>query len=185
MQPERSAPRLQEIGGPAEDFTLPGVNGGEVNLSALLEGKKGALAVFWSGVCSHCIRYDGYLNTFSERFPDLALAVVASRAGETPQQIRKTMAERGIHFPILHDHGSVVARQWSTEQTPRAFLLDSRRVLLYRGAIDNFKYPGDPEYVAYLETAITEFLAGKSVQRAETASFGWLARLAIPITRVR
>ena len=172
MQSGTSPARVQEIGGLAEDFTLPGVNGGPINLSTLLGGKRGAVAVFWSGVCSHCIRYDGYLNTFAERHPDLALAVVASRTGETPEQIRKTMAERGIRFPIVHDQGSRVARQWSTEQTPRAFLMDAGRVLLYRGSIDNFKYPGDLEYVAHLEKAIAEFLAGKPVQRTETSSFG-------------
>jgi len=172
MSPETSAPRVQEIGGLAGPFTLPGVNGGQINLSTLLDAKKGAVVVFWSGVCSHCIRYDGYLNSFTERHPELALAVIASRAGETPEQIRKTMAERGILFPIGHDQGSVVARQWSTEQTPRAFLVDSGGVLHYRGAIDNFKYPGDPEYVGHLETAISEFLEGKPVKRAETSSFG-------------
>jgi peroxiredoxin len=172
MLSDASAPHVQEMGGLAEDFTLPGVNGGQIHLSALLDGKKGAVVVFWSGVCSHCIRYDGYLNSFAERHPGLALVVVASRAGETPEQIRKTMAERGIHFPIGHDQGGSVARRWSTEQTPRAFLINSGRVLLYRGAVDNFKYPGDPEYVAHLETAISEFLGGKPVQRAETSSFG-------------
>jgi peroxiredoxin len=172
MQSETSAPHVQELGGLAEDFKLPGVNGGQISLSALIDGKKGAVAVFWSGVCSHCIRYDGYLNSFAERHPDLALVVVASRAGETPEQIRKTMSERGIQFPIVHDQGSLVARRWSTQQTPRAFLINSDRVLLYRGAIDNFKYPGDPEYVAHLEAAISEFLAGKAVQRSETSSFG-------------
>jgi peroxiredoxin len=172
MQPETSAPHVQEMGGVADDFTLPGVEGGQINLSALLDGKKGAVAVFWSGVCSHCVRYDGYLNGFAASHPDLALVAVASRSGETLEQIRKTMAERGIHFPIVHDQGSSVARQWSTEQTPRAFLMNPGRVLLYRGAIDNFKYPADPEYVGYLETAISEFLAGKRVQRPETSSFG-------------
>ena len=172
MLSEISAPHVQKIGGLADDFTLPVVNGGQINLSALLVGKKGAVAVFWSGVCSHCIRYDGYLNSFAEHHPELALVVVASRAGETPEQIRMTRAERGIGFPIVHDQGSAVARQWSTEQTPRAFLMDSGRMLLYRGAIDNFKYPGDPEYIEHLETAISEFLAGKQVQRAETSSFG-------------
>jgi peroxiredoxin len=172
MQSEKSAPHVQEMGGLVDDFTLPGVNGGQIKLSALLGAKTGAVVVFWSGVCSHCIRYDGYLNSFVERHPDLALVVVASRAGETPEQIGKTVAERGIHFPIVHDHGSSVARQWSTEQTPRAFLIDSLRVLLYRGAIDNFKYPGDPEYVAHLENAVSEFLAGKPIQRGETSSFG-------------
>ena len=172
MQPEPSAPHVQELGGLADDFTLPGVNGGQINLSALLDGKKGAVAVFWSGVCSHCISYDGYLNSFAERHPDLALVVVASRSGETPEQIRRTATERGIYFPIVHDQGGSVARRWSTEQTPRAFLIDSGRVLLYRGAIDNFKYAGDPEFVGYLETAISEFLTGKPIQRPETSSFG-------------
>jgi len=45
-------------------------------------------------------------------------------------------------------------------------------VLRYRGAIDNFKYPQDPEYVAYLDPAIRQFLDGKPISRTETASFG-------------
>jgi len=51
-------------------------------------------------------------------------------------------------------------------------LIDSGLRLLYRGAIDNFRYPSDPEYQAYLQPAVEAFLAGKPVARAETASFG-------------
>lgn len=172
MPPEPSPPPVQEIGGLIDEFTLPGINEGPVSLSALLGGKQGAVVVFWSGVCSHCIRYDGYLNGFAQSHPELALVAVASRAGETPEQIRKTMAERSILFKIVHDAGSSVARQWSTQQTPRAFLIDAGRTLLYRGAIDNFKYPGDPEYLAHLENAIADFLTGKPLRRADTPSFG-------------
>src|SRR6266566_3573339 len=100
---------MQEIGGPAGDFTLPDVNGGQENLSSLLNGKKGAVVVFWSGVCSHCVRYDGYLNGFAEQHPELGLVAVASRQGETPEQILKTVADRELTFPILHDPGSKVA----------------------------------------------------------------------------
>ena len=160
------------VGGAVEGFSLPGVNGGLVDLSALLDRKKGAVVVFWSGVCSHCVRYDAYFNSFVERHPELGIAVIASRSGETPEQIRKTMGERGITFPIGYDGDRHVARQWSAEQTPRVYLVDADRTLLYRGAIDNFKFPGDPDYVEHLETAISEFLAGKPVRRAETASFG-------------
>ena len=172
MQPEIRLPQDQENGNQAEDFTLFAVNGGQCNLSALLNGKKGAVAVFWSEVCSHCMRYDGYLNGFGACHPDLALIVVASRRGETPEQIRWTMSERGICFLIAHDPGGAVARRWAAQQTPRAFLIDTGRTLFYRGAIDNFKYPIDPDYAAYLESAISEFLAGKPVQRTETPSFG-------------
>lgn len=172
VQAGTRSPQGQEIGCRTDDFTLPGVNGGQTRLTTLLDGKRGAAVVFWSGVCSHCVRYDGYLNEFTSRHPELALMVVASRYGETPEQIRETMSARGLRFPIAHDADGSVARQWAAVQTPRAFLIDPSRVLLYRGAIDNFKYPIDPDYAAYLEPAIAEFLAGKPVGRAETASFG-------------
>src|SRR5258708_7016100 len=167
-----STPKPQEIGASVDDFLLQDVHGVGQSLSKSLSGKKGAVVIFWSGVCSHCIRYDGYLNSFDQRHPELALLAVASRQGETPEQIRQTSAERGITFPILYDAGSLMARQWFTQQTPRAFLIDGNRTLLYRGAIDNFKYPGDPELVEYLEPAIAQFLSGRPVARPETASFG-------------
>ena len=75
-------------------------------------------------------------------------------------------------FPLLHDASGAVARQWYTQQTPRAFLIDPDKNLFYRGAIDNFKYPEDSEYQAYLEPAIASFLAGEPIARKETASFG-------------
>ena len=52
------------------------------------------------------------------------------------------------------------------------FLLDGELRIIYRGAIDNFKYPEDPEYRGYLDSAIEDFLAGRSVERPETSSFG-------------
>jgi|SRR5580704_5407369 peroxiredoxin len=163
---------VQEFGSSMPDFTLPAVRGGEVMLSALMEGKKGAVVVFWSGVCSHCVRYDTYFNQFETRQKDLALAVVASRHGETRDQIRQTMDERAIRFPILHDANGSIARQWATQTTPTSFLLGTGRTLSYRGAIDNFKYPEDPEYVAWLDPAIADFLAGRPIARRETPGFG-------------
>ena len=162
----------QELGSIADDFILPGIREGQFRLSDYLNGKRGAVVVFWSGVCSHCVRYDLYLNNFAEKHPELALIGVASRQGETVEQIAKTAHERGLIFPLLHDLGAKVAAQWMTQQTPRAFLLDTNRSLIYRGAIDNFKYAGDPEYVPYLEDAIGDFLAGKPLRRGETSSFG-------------
>jgi peroxiredoxin len=172
MQMETRQPQDQMIGSPVEDFTLSSISGGQHNLSAALYGKKGAVVIFWSAVCSHCMRYDGYLNNFSRSYPELALIVVASRHGESLEQLRKTKSERGIRFLIVHDPERAVAMRWATRQTPRAFLIGAARTLVYRGAIDNFKYPADPGYIAYLEYAIAEFLAGRPVRRAETPSFG-------------
>ena len=162
----------QEIGRPVADFQLTTIAGDQVNLQTVLSCKKGAVVVFWSGICSHCVRYDGYFNGFPWQYPELGIVAVASREKETPEQLRAVAADRRLIFPILHDPGSRVANRWFTQQTPRVFLIDNNFVLRYRGAIDNFKYPGDPEYVAYLDPAIRQFLDGKPIGRTETASFG-------------
>ena len=172
MEPVGSIVRTQEIGRAVGDFSLPDSFGFVRTLASFLEGKKGTVIVFWSGVCSHCIRYDAYFNSFEQRHPEIAFLAIASRDGETANQISKTMSERSLTFPLLLDPSGAVARDWFTRQTPRAFLIDSKNTLLYRGAIDNYKYPDDPQYAAYLEPAIEEFLANKPVTRSDTPSFG-------------
>ena len=118
------------------------------------------------------MRYDGYLNDFSAKHPDLAFWGIASRHGENVDTVLKAVAERGLSFPILLDPGGKVAAEYMTQQTPRAFLFDAQRGLVYRGAIDNYRYPDDPERLDYLEPAINQFLSGQPVTRPETASFG-------------
>jgi thiol-disulfide isomerase/thioredoxin len=163
----------QRFGQALGDFSLQEVRTGKtLSLSQSLSGKKGAAVVFWSGVCSHCVRYDPYLTEFEKRHPELSLIAIASRHAETLESIRTTIGERGLNFPMVHDPGGKVAAEWCTQQTPRSFLMDAQRNLLYRGAIDNFKYPEDPEYVGYLEPAIEQFLKGEPITRTETASYG-------------
>jgi thiol-disulfide isomerase/thioredoxin len=163
---------LQQFGEPLRDFALPSLNGTIASLSATLSGKMGAVVVIWSSTCSHCLRYDRYLNEFEQHHPDLSLTVVSARVGESIESALKAASQRKLRFRILHDPSSLVAKQWQTQQTPRAFLMDSKRNLLYRGAIDNFRYPEDPEYVSYLEPAIAQFMGGNPVARPEVTSYG-------------
>lgn len=142
------------------------------SLTGSLNGKKGAVVVFWSAVCSHCVRYDDYLNAFLILHPEIALLAIASRQQESLTELRKAVSDRRLKFPILRDSGAQVAAQWFTQQTPRAFLIAPDLSLLYRGAIDNFQFAGDADYAAYLEPAIEDLLAGRTVAQPETASFG-------------
>jgi peroxiredoxin len=172
MASERVSLKVQAIGSPAVDFTLSDLSGAAHHLGTEIAGRKAAVVVFWSGVCSHCNRYDDYLNTFPDRHPDLPLLTIASRQQETPEMLRRTVSERALKFLILIDPGGAVARQWATEQTPRAFLLDGGLAIRYRGAIDNFQFPGTPDYEDYLEPAISNFLAGRPIAQPDTPSFG-------------
>jgi len=162
----------QKFGEPLSDFSLPAVSGGTSSLSSAIAGKKGSVVVVWSSTCSHCLRYDKYLNAFESRHPELSLVVVSARVGEPLESAKKAASQRNLTFRLLHDPTSIVAKTWYTQQTPRAFLMDKDRNLLYRGAIDNFKFPEDPEHVSYLEPAIKQFLTGEAIARPEVTSYG-------------
>jgi len=154
-------------------FRLPLLDGsGERGLENFLQDHRGALLVFWSGSCAHCVRYDAFFNRFADRYPELGFAAIASRINETSQQMISAVRDRRLSFPILRDEGARIARLWFSQQTPRCYLLDQNTRLLYRGAIDNFRLPSDPEYLEYLEPAIAQFLNGESIARADTPSFG-------------
>ncbi len=173
MPIEDAGPRVQNIGGEVLDFSLEDLTGRARSLSEELSGKKGAVAVFWSCVCSHCLRYDEYLNSFRTEHPGIGLLAIASRQQETRDELgaRRTRSPTDF-FRSSPIRGARLARQWFAEQTPRAFLIASDMRLVYRGAIDNFQLPGDPDHAAYLDPAIADLVAGRPVAHPETPSFG-------------
>lgn len=167
----------QAIGGVVPDLSLPHIDTGvERSLDACLSGRRGGVVLFWSSVCTHCVRYDAYFNQFEASHPELALYAVATRHTETVGEIRKATADRGLRLPLYHSPDGAAASLYLAQQTPRVYLVDAGRRLLYRGAVDNFKYSDDPEYQPYLERAIGSFLAGQTIERPETSSFGCAVR---------
>jgi len=169
----------QAIGDIVPNLQLPAVDGGEpVSIDARLaeRGRKGAVVVFWSSVCTHCVRYDAYFNRFEAAHPELALYVVATRWSETAEDIRRAVLDRQLRFPLYQSSDGEAAAAFLAQQTPRTYLLDTARTLRYRGAVDNFRYAEDPEYQPYLERAIESFLAGRPIERPETGSFGCAVR---------
>jgi len=164
---------MQTIGGSVPDLSLESViTGQRHSISSVVSGRRGGLVVFWSGVCTHCVRYDPYFNQFEAAHPDIALYVIATRFMETTDDVRRAVAERGLRFTLYDGSDGAAAAAFFAQQTPRVYLIDANRTLLYRGAVDNFKYAYDPEYQPYLERAIESFLAGRAIERPETGSFG-------------
>lgn len=171
LREESSVEISQDFFQSVPDVQLSDLDGTAHTLRDVVRGQRGVGVIFWSGICSHCQRYDEWLNGFGGRH-GLGLAVIASRQNEDADSIRRVVAQRGLRFPILVDADRRVAGIFQVEQTPRAFLLDAELRLLYRGAIDNFKYPRDVAYEGYFEAAVTDLMAGRPVGRAETPSFG-------------
>ena len=121
MAPEERAEQL--IGTVLPDITLATVTPPHDtwSLHQASANNRGALLVIWSSVCSHCARYDQYSNAFASNHPEITMVGVASRQGETQDDVRKAIGARQLSFPVLYDTGSAVAAQLFTQQTPRVF----------------------------------------------------------------
>jgi peroxiredoxin len=80
-----------------------------------------------------------------------------------------------ISFPILKDLNNRVADRFGALRTPEIYVLDRDRVIRYHGRIDDQYGVGYARKAAsndYLQIAIDELLAGKTVSKPETGVVG-------------
>jgi peroxiredoxin len=160
------------LGDPAPPFELPGVDGATHSL-AEYEGKP--VAVVFS--CCHCpyvIAWEDRLNDLAREYDGRAglVAVNANdHLGDSFDDMRRRVAEKGFAFPFLRDETQEVARAYGAARTPEVFLVDAAHRLAYHGAPDS-NY-ADPERAEpWLRQALDAVLDGSTPPVAETPPVG-------------
>ena len=89
---------------------------------------------------------------------------VFSNGDESVADIRSYMQSRKLGFPAVRDEGGALSRQVRAVVTPSAAIFDSKRIVMYRGAIGDL--PNTPAENAtvdcrQLDAALTAVLAGE------------------------
>jgi peroxiredoxin len=159
------------IGSTLDDFKLPDTNGKTVAFKDL-EGKKGTIIVFISAQCPVVKAYNARISQLAADYKDKGINVVGINSNSTESlDFVKAHATENYKFPILIDKGNVIADKLTASTTPEMFLFDADNKLVYHGAIDNDR-SGENITNNYLRTALDEFLAGKTITKTETKSFG-------------
>ncbi len=179
-EPKRvSSPVGRAIG----DFTLPDVMGRPWALADCKDAK--AVVVFFLGTeCPVNNAYLPRLGELHESYSDSGVRLVAINANQqdTAQRVAEHAKRFAIPFPVLKDVNNVVADRFGAEKTPEAFVLDARRIVRYRGRIDDqygvgYKRPQPTRND--LSDALDEVLAGKAVSRPSTEVAGcFISRVA-------
>jgi len=87
----------------------------------------------------------------------------------------------GLSFPLLKDVDQKVLQELQAERTPETFVLDQKRMVRYRGRIDDqhsigAKSRSKPEQEE-LRDALNQLLAGQPVKVAKTSAVGCLISL--------
>ncbi|HJT77429.1 MAG TPA: redoxin family protein [Gemmataceae bacterium] len=136
------------------------------------------LAVVFLGVdCPLARLYAPRLAELSRAYDPRGVAFLAvdANAHDSPAELARFARENALPFPFLRDEGNAFANRLGATRTPEVFLLDARRVVRYRGRIDDQYAVGVRRAAPTrrdLADALDDLLAGRPVRRPRTTATG-------------
>ena len=176
-----------EIGSPAPDFRLPGVDGKTYALGGFRDAE--ILVVVFT--CNHCPTaqaYEDRIQRLADDYKDKKVALVAispndpeavrldelgySDMGDSLDEMKIRAKDKGFRFPYLYDgQTQQVSLAYGPMATPHVFVFDRDRRLRFVGRIDDSE---KPQRVTSHDTrnAIDALLAGRPVPVEKTRVFG-------------
>ena len=162
----------------APDFTLTNYDGKTVKLSDYA-GK--IVVLEWFNYECPFARYNyektTAVNDLVNKFKDKGVVLLAinSTGHETIAKDKEFAEQFKVSHPILDDSKGTVGKAYGAQTTPHIFIIDAKGNIVYNGAFDNAplgKIPEGAQYVNYIDKALTELTAGKTVSVAETKPYG-------------
>ena len=138
-----------ELGEPAPDFDLPGVDGKNHSPADFAEAR--ILIVVFS--CNHCpfvIGSEDRMNALQADYAPKGVAMVAINSNETeghPTDSFESMVARAhakdFQFAYVRDESQAIALAYGALRTPHFYVFDADRRLRYTGRMDdNPRTPG-------------------------------------------
>lgn len=166
-----------QIGDPAPDFSLPGIDGENHSLDDYKDSPV-LVVIFTCNTCPVVHAYEERMIAIQKDYADKGVQFVGINPnsldvmpGDSLEKMKERAAEKGYNFPYLRDDSQEVARTYGARVTPHVFLFDKDRKLVYKGRIDDNRNP-----VAVttndLRNALDAVLEGRPVEPAVTTEFG-------------
>lgn len=129
---------------------------------------------FFSATCPCQAAHDARLRLIAADYAGkgVALLAVDSEVDANVDRDRTEAARRQYPFPVVVDHGGVIARAYQAEFATYIVLMDRDGDVLYRGGIDSDKRHLHPDATTFLRDALDDALAGRPVRRPEGRTLG-------------
>lgn len=159
-----------------ESIKVKKTEGKSLPLSGI--NKKLTAIVFLSPDCPLSQNYTLVLNDIQKSRKDLlqVIGVLPNAVDYSEHEIVSFKNKYAIEFPFLRDKKGVLVNYTHATITPEVFLYDSKGVLLYKGAIDDWAISlGKKKRQAeqhYLRNAIDNYLQHKEVNPSQTKAVG-------------
>ncbi len=177
-----------EIGTPAPDFSLPGIDGKTHALKDYSEAKV-LVVVFTCNHCPEAYAAAGRIQQAATDYKDKGVAVVAISGndplalrvdelsyaphGDSFEEMKISAKEANWTIPYLYDgETQSVTKAYGAQSTPHVFVFDAERKLRYTGRMDEGYRKAGPVEKSQLRNTIDALLAGKEVAETVTRSYG-------------
>jgi peroxiredoxin len=171
------------IGQAAPDFTLPDTEGVEHSLSALKD--KVVVLEWFNNECPFVQKHyeSGNMPNLQKKYTGegvVWLTICSSAPGKQgyypAEEMKKVREERkaGSTATLLDPEGDV-GRLYGAKTTPHMFVIDTKGVLAYDGAIDSIRSTDRSDIdkaEPYFAQAVDEVLAAKPVTNPTTTPYG-------------
>lgn len=135
-EPLTGASGIARINRPAEDFTLPLFNGGNVTLSSL-KGKP-VVINFWASWCPPCREEAPILEEVWRRYKDKGVTFIGVDIQDAEADARAYIKEFGITYPNGPDIRGRIAIDYGVSGIPVTFFVNREGLIVSRwvGAIN-------------------------------------------------
>ena len=156
-----------QLGQPAPNFDLPGVDGKNYTLGSFKEAKL-LIVLFTCNHCPYVIGSEDRMIRFYNDYKNKGVAMIGINSNETvghPTDSFEHMItharEKGFQWPYVRDESQEVALAYGALRTPHYYVFDEQRKLRYTGRMDdNPRTPG-AETTHELRDAVDALLAGR------------------------
>jgi peroxiredoxin len=169
------------VGDTVSDFSLKNIDQKNVSFSNYPQAK-GFIVVF---TCNHCPFARAYEDRVEElnkkymlqNFPVIAINPSDASVYEDDSfaKMQDRAKEKKYSFPYLLDENQSVAKAFGASRTPHVFILNKENGTLkvaYIGTIDDNSQDAAGVTKRYVEDAVNNLLAGKSISTPTTKAVG-------------
>lgn len=171
-------PESRIIGRKVADLPVKDLDARAHSLAEYERGKKALVLVFVGTECPISNNYAEALSHLAATYAPRGVQFLAvnSNREESFQAVAEHAREYRYGFPVVKDETQALANSVQARVTPEAFVLDARRVVRYRGRIDNQyanRLTQRRSITSHdLQAALDSVLAGRPVPVSETEAFG-------------
>ncbi len=116
------------IGEQVKPFALKNVEGKEVTLASLLEGKKFVLIDFWASWCGPCRKEIPNLKKLYAAYRDKGFDIISISIDKSETEWQKALKEEGLEWPNFRDRQ--VADLYKVKSIPAMYLIDAQAILV-------------------------------------------------------